>query len=571
MLKWLGTLVDSNEKELNKLRPLVQRINSLEPVMGHLTPAELRAKTDEFKSRLSDGQTLEQLLPEAFAAVREAARRTIGERHFDVQLMGGIGLHQGKIAEMKTGEGKTLVATMPLYLNSLTGRGCHLVTVNDYLAKRDPHWMGPIFHALGVSVASIQHDASFVYDPDYDSEDPRWKFYRPVNRRQAYEADITYGTNNEFGFDYLRDNMVVDLSQCAQRPLNYGIVDEVDNILIDEARTPLIISGMAEESARLYVTFAKLVPQFTRGEDFTIDEKTRTANLSEAGIARVEKMLRKAGLLKGLNLYDPANYNLTIYLENALRAQFIFKRDRDYVVKDGQVIIVDEFTGRLMLGRRYSEGLHQAIEAKEGVRIQPETRTMATITFQNYFRLYQKLAGMTGTAVTEAEEFHKIYKLEVVVIPTDKPMIRNDYPDQVYRTEEGKFRAVVREIEKLHQEERPVLIGTVSIEKSEHLSEMMLKKGIPHQVLNAKQHEREAEIIRNAGEPGMVTVATNMAGRGVLITSCAAAPVAREIRVAPGFMFPWRMTLCVALAGTVFRGLCSGLGWTRIPLSSTNW
>ena len=519
MLKWLGSLVDSNEKELNKLRPLVQRISSLEPAMSHLTPAELRAKTDEFKARLGDGQTVDDILSEAFAAAREAARRTIGERPFDVQLMGGMVLHQGKISEMKTGEGKTLVATMPLYLNALAGKGCHLVTVNDYLAKRDPHWMGPVYHALGMSVASIQHEASFLFDPDFDSGDPRWKNHRPVSRRQAYEADITYGTNNEFGFDYLRDNMVVDLSQCAQRPLNYAIVDEVDNILIDEARTPLIISGMGTESARVYVTFAKMVPQLAPGSDFTIDEKTRTVKMEDAGLSRVEEMLRSAGLLKGLNLYDPANYNLTIYLENALRAQFIFKNDRDYVVKyvgkENQVIIVDEFTGRLMFGRRYSEGLHQAIEAKEGVRVQPETTTMATITFQNYFRLYQKLAGMTGTAVTEAEEFHKIYKLEVVVIPTNKPMVRTDHPDQIYKTEEGKFRAVVREVEKLNQEKRPVLIGTVSIEKSEHLSEMMRLKGIPHQVLNAKLHEKEAAIIAQAGQPGMVTVATNMAGRGV--------------------------------------------------------
>ncbi|MDP2744811.1 MAG: preprotein translocase subunit SecA [Dehalococcoidia bacterium] len=522
MLKWLGSLVDSNEKELNKLRPLVQHISSLEPAMNRLTDAELRAKTDEFKARLAEGETLDDILPEAFAATREAARRTIGERPFDVQLMGGMVLHQGKISEMKTGEGKTLVAPMPLYLNALAGKGCHLVTVNDYLAKRDPHWMGPVYHALGMSVASIQHEASFLYDPDFDSGDPRWKNHRPVSRRQAYEADITYGTNNEFGFDYLRDNMVVDLSQCAQRPLNYAIVDEVDNILIDEARTPLIISGMGTESAKVYQTFAGIAPQLGSGEDFKIDEKTRTVSMTEAGLSRVEEMLRNAGLLKGLNLYDPANYNLTIYLENALRAQFIFKKDRDYVVKyagkENQVIIVDEFTGRLMFGRRYSEGLHQAIEAKEGVRVQPETTTMATITFQNYFRLYQKLAGMTGTAVTEAEEFHKIYKLEVVVIPTNKPMARTDHPDQIYKTEEGKFRAVVREVEKLNQEKRPVLIGTVSIEKNEHLSEMLRKGGVPHQVLNAKHHEKEAAILAQAGQPGMVTVATNMAGRGVDIT-----------------------------------------------------
>jgi len=522
MFKWLGGLIDSNEKELKRLRPLVERINLLEPEFEKLTDAELRAKTDEFKARLKNGESLDELLPEAFASVREAAKRTIGQRHFDVQLMGGIVLHQGKIAEMKTGEGKTLVASLPIYLNALSGQGCHLVTVNDYLSKRDCHWMGPIYHALGVSVASIHSQQnpdnpapSYIYDTEYESEDEKWNFLRPITRRQAYEADITYGTNNEFGFDYLRDNMVMDLSQCVQRPLNYAIVDEVDNILIDEARTPLIISGPAEEAAQRYYTFARLVSRLNKDEDYSIDERTRTASLTDAGITKIEKMLKSEGLLKAPSLYDPSNYFLTQYLESALKARVLFKRDKDYVVKNGQVIIVDEFTGRLMFGRRYSEGLHQAIEAKEGVKIQRESVTLATITFQNYFRLYQKLAGMTGTAITEAEEFHKIYELEVVVIPTNKPLRRTEHPDQVYKDEKIKFQAVSREIEQLHTQGSPVLIGTVSIEKSEYLSDLLKRTGIPHQVLNAKNHEKEAGIIAQAGRLGAVTVATNMAGRGV--------------------------------------------------------
>ncbi len=525
MFKWLGGLIDSNEKVLKRLQPLVDQINSLEPEFEELTDAELQAKADEFKGRLKDGESLDALLPEAYAAVREAAKRTIGQRHFDVQLMGGIVLHQGKIAEMATGEGKTLVATLPLYLNALAGQGCHLVTVNDYLAKRDCHWMGPIYHALGVSVTCLQHEAAFIYDPDYDSGDPVWRHLRPIPappgrpneaHRPAYEADITYGTNNEFGFDYLRDNMVLDLSQCVQRELNYAIVDEVDNILIDEARTPLIISGPAEEATQRYYTFARLASRLKKDEDYSIDERTRTAHLTdEIGIPKVEDALKRQGLLKAPNLYDPSNYFLAQYLESALKAHALFKRDRDYVVKNGQVIIVDEFTGRLMFGRRYSEGLHQAIEAKEGVKIQRESITLATITFQNYFRMYQKLAGMTGTAATEAEEFHKIYKLEVVVIPTNKPLIRTEYTDQVYKDEKAKFGAASREIEQLHNERRPVLIGTTSIEKSEYLSDLLTKRGIPHQVLNAKNHEKEAGIIAQAGRLGAVTVATNMAGRGV--------------------------------------------------------
>ena len=522
MLKWLSNLLDSNEKELRRLQPLLDRINSLEPEFEKLADAELRAKTEEFRARLADGESLEEILPEAYAAVREAAKRTIRQRHFDVQLMGGIVLHQGKIAEMKTGEGKTLVATLPLYLNCLTGQGCHLVTVNDYLARRDCHWMGPIYHALGVSVASInaqqtadQTAPSYIYDPDYESEDQRWKFLRPVTRRQACEADITYGTNNEFGFDYLRDNMVWDLSQCVQRPLNYAIVDEVDNILIDEARTPLIISGAAEEATQRYYTFARLVSQVKKDEDYSVDERTRATHLTETGMTKMERMLKREGLLKAPDLYDPSNYFLTQYLESALKAHALFRRDRDYMVKDGQVIIVDEFTGRLMFGRRYSEGLHQAIEAKERVKIQRESVTLATITFQNYFRMYQKLAGMTGTAATEAEEFHKIYNLEVVIIPTNKPLIRAEHPDQIYKDEKAKFAAVAREVSQLHDQGRPVLIGTTSIEKSELLSDLLRRNGIPHQVLNAKHHEKEAAIIAQAGRLKAVTVATSMAGRGV--------------------------------------------------------
>jgi len=522
MVKWLSSLIDSNEKELKRLQPLVGAINSLEPDFEKLRDAELRAKTDEFKARLKDGENLDEILPEAYAAVREAAKRTIKQRHFDVQLIGGIVLHQGKIAEMKTGEGKTLVATLPVYLNALTGQGCHLVTVNDYLAKRDCYWMGPVYNVLGVSVACInaqqaagQSAPSYIYDPSYESEDQKWKFLRPITRRQAYEADITYGTNNEFGFDYLRDNMVWDLSQCVQRPLAYAIVDEVDNILIDEARTPLIISGAAEEATQKYYAFAQLASRLSKDADYTMEERTRAVHLTEMGMNKMEKMLKHEGLLKAPDLYDPSNYFLTQYLDSALKAHALFRRDKDYVVKDGQVIIVDEFTGRLMFGRRYSEGLHQAIEAKERVKIQRESVTLATITFQNYFRMYQKLAGMTGTAATEAEEFHKIYELEVLVIPTNKPLIRSEYPDQIYKDEKSKFAAVAREIKQSNDQKRPALIGTTSIEKSEYLSDLLKRNGIAHQVLNAKNHEKEAVIIAQAGRLGAVTVATNMAGRGV--------------------------------------------------------
>jgi len=554
MLKWLGNLVDSNEKQLKKLQPIVEQINQLEPEFEKLSDAELRARTDEFRVRLKDGETLDQLLPEAYAAVREAAKRTIGQRHFDVQLMGGIVLHQGKIAEMKTGEGKTLVATLPLYLNALTGEGCHLVTVNDYLSRRDPYWMGPIYHRLGLTVASIypqqtpdEHQPSRLYDPEYDSGDSRWRHFRPVPRKEAYEADITYGTSSEFGFDYLRDNMVVEMSQRVQRPLHYAIVDEVDNLLIDEARTPLIISGPAEESGQLYVAVNNVVSRMKvkllshepatneeKEEENKIEEQydyiayEKNRNVKETARGQ-EKLARALGikvddLFGGEGGEEHRQYTfeeakklndiLSIF-RKSMAAHALYQRDRHYVVKDGEVIIVDEFTGRLMFGRRYAEGLHQAIEAKEKVKVQRETMTYATITIQNYFRMYQKLAGMTGTAATEAEEFHKIYGLEVVVVPTHMPMIRDDFPDQIYKNERGKFNAVVREIEQMHREGRPVLLGTVSIEKSEYLSDLLNRKGIPHEVLNAKQHEREAYIIARAGEPAAVTVATNMAGRGV--------------------------------------------------------
>lgn len=522
MFKWLGGLIDSNEKELKRLQPIVNQINKLEAEFERLSDAELRAKTDEFKARLKSGSSLDELLPEAFAAVRESAKRTIGQRHFDVQLMGGIVLHQGKIAEMKTGEGKTLVATLALYLNSLIGQGCHLVTVNDYLARRDPYWMGPIYHTLGVSVASIypqqtpdEHTPSRLYDIGFDSGDKRWPHFHPVSRREAYEADITYGTSSEFGFDYLRDNMTIDLSHCVQRELNYAIVDEVDNLLIDEARTPLIISAPDVEAGQKYQIFARLVLRLQREKDYEVKEKERSVEPTDDGYGNVERILRREGILKSPNLYDPANADLHRHLRNALNAKELYKRDQQYMVKDGQVIIVDEFTGRLMLGRRYSEGLHQAIEAKEGVKVQQESKTFGTITIQNYFRMYQKLAGMTGTALTEAEEFHKIYNLEVMVIPTNKPMIREDSQDQIYKDEKAKFQAVVREIEQLHKQGRPVLIGTTSIEKSEILSDLLKRKGIPHEVLNAKYHEKEAYIIAQAGQPGAATVATNMAGRGV--------------------------------------------------------
>jgi preprotein translocase subunit SecA len=601
MFKWLGNLVDSNEKVLKKLQPVVNEINELEPEFEKLTAEELKARTQEFKDRLAratadyvnrveiarqelkeakqrlaeaedkfnkesgelavkqlqerleqvekelqkaQNQALDDLIPEAFAAVREAAKRTIGQRHFDVQLMGGMVLHQGRIAEMKTGEGKTLVATLPLYLNALAGRGVHLVTVNDYLSKSHPYWMGPIYHALGMSVSSIQGQqatgsvggVSFIFDPAYDSgkEDDPWKYFRPVTRKEAYLADITYGTNNEFGFDYLRDNMVIDLNQCVQRDLNYAIVDEVDNILIDEARTPLIISGPAEEGTlKKYSMTDKVARQLTgkiitekeemdakqkgidieEGLDYLVDEKNHNVRLTGEGVSKAQAKL-------GIESVHEFQLKWEHYIRQAIVAHQLYKKNKEYVINNGKVVIVDEFTGRMMHGRRYSDGLHQAIEAKEvangeRVHVEEETRTYATVTFQNYFRMYQKLAGMTGTAVTEAEEFHKIYKLEVVVIPTNKPMIRQDFIDKIYKNEQAKFNQVVKEVEELNKESRPVLIGTVSVEKSEVLSDMMKRKGIRHEVLNAKLHEKEAYIVAQAGRLGAVTVATNMAGRGV--------------------------------------------------------
>ncbi|MFQ5852124.1 MAG: preprotein translocase subunit SecA [Candidatus Binatia bacterium] len=521
--KVIGT---KNERELRRIQPLVEQINALEPQYERLTDAELRAKTDEFKKRLADGASLDELIPEAFAAVREASKRTTGLRHFDVQMIGGVVLHEGKIAEMKTGEGKTLVATLAFYLNALEGKGVHLITVNDYLARRDVQWMGPIYHLLGLSVASIIHDASYMFDPTYMTKDYRYLNLRPVSRKEAYLADVTYGTNNEFGFDYLRDNMKFSWEEYVQRDLNFAIVDEVDNILIDEARTPLIISGPAEESTEKYYAINRIIPKLQRGAvvqgdpsqerraaieaqgDYTLDEKSRTCTLTESGTAKVERLL-------GIhNLYDPRHIDTLHHVNQALKAHSLFKRDVDYVIKDGEVIIVDEFTGRLMPGRRWSDGLHQAIEAKEGVRIREENQTLATITIQNYFRMYRKLAGMTGTADTEATEFKKIYKLDVVVIPTHKKMIRLDHPDVVYRSEREKLDAVVEEIEGCHAKGQPVLVGTVSVEKSERLSRMLKKKGIRHNVLNAVNHEAEASIIAQAGRFGAVTIATNMAGRG---------------------------------------------------------
>ena len=482
---------DPNAKELKNIQPLVEKINALEPEMEKLSSANLQAKTQEFKLRLQKGETLDQLLPEAFAVVREAAKRVTGMRHYDVQMIGGVVLHRGKIAEMRTGEGKTLVATLPVYLNALTGKGVHVVTVNDYLARRDSEDMGRIYRFLGLSVGLIVHDMDF---PD---------------RKAAYRADITYGTNNEFGFDYLRDNMVVDMDQMVQRELHYCIVDEVDSILVDEARTPLIISGPGEKSADLYKVIAHIISNMKEGEDYTVDEKQKQVAPTEVGIAKAEKMLGVD------NLYDTEHgVDFSHHIMCAIKAKALMIRDRDYVVKDGEVIIVDEFTGRLMYGRRFSEGLHQAIEAKEGVQVQRESQTLATITFQNYFRMYEKLAGMTGTAKTEEQEFQKIYGLDVIVIPTNKPMIRTDFPDVIYKTRAAKYRAVVKEIVELHKAGRPVLVGTTSITQSEELSSMLKKQGVPHNVLNAKYHEKEALIVADAGQPGQVTIATNMAGRG---------------------------------------------------------
>lgn len=513
---------DANQREINALKPVIGRIAALEPSVQSLSDEGLSAKTAEFKKRLEQGETLDDLLPEAFAVARDASRRVLKQRQYDVQLMGGIALHRGMIAEMRTGEGKTLTAVAAVYLNALTGKGVHVVTVNDYLARRDTVWMGQVYHALGLTVGCIQHDGGFRYDPAFKAEPQHdemrdetgsfrvdMDYLRPVSRQEAYTADITYGTNNEFGFDYLRDNMVGRLEDMVQRELNFAIVDEVDSILIDEARTPLIISAPAEEPAQLYYRFAELVPRLEEKTDYAIDEKLRAATLTESGIAKIEQWLGVE------NLYVQGGMKMVHHLEQALRAHALYKRDRDYVVKDNEVIIVDEFTGRLMIGRRYSEGLHQAIEAKERVPIQRESVTMATITFQNYFRLYTKLAGMTGTAATEAEEFHKIYKLDVLTIPTNKTTRRRDLSDRVYKNELGKFKAVVREIKERHATGQPILVGTVSIEKNEILGELLKTEGVPFNLLNAKNHEREGEIIAQAGRKGAVTIATNMAGRGV--------------------------------------------------------
>ena len=495
MLGFIQKLLgNKNAKEIKRIRSIVEEINGLEPELLSLSDTSLRAKTEEFKSRLANGETLDDILPEAFAVVREASKRVLGMRHFDVQMIGGIVLHRGNIAEMRTGEGKTLVATLPVYLNALSGKGVHVVTVNDYLAKRDSEWMGRLYNFLGLSTGLI------VAGLDYDQ------------RKQSYGADITYGTNNEFGFDYLRDNMVVHADQMVQRPLNYAIVDEVDSILIDEARTPLIISGPGERSTERYYELAKVVPHLVKDEDYTIDEKQKTIAPTEEGIAKVEKMLHIE------NLYDSSNLELNHLLSASLRAYAMMERDKDYVVKDGEVVIVDEFTGRLMFGRRYSDGLHQAIEAKEGLRVERESQTLASITFQNYFRMYEKLSGMTGTAKTEEQEFNNIYGLEVYEIPPNKVLARVDMPDLIFKTKDAKYRAVVRDVVERHKTGQPILVGTTSITQSEMLSDMLTKAGVPHNVLNAKHHEQEAEIVANAGQRGMVTIATNMAGRGTDIS-----------------------------------------------------
>jgi preprotein translocase subunit SecA len=548
-MRFLSRFVDSNDRELRHIQPIVDEANELEDEIAALSDDEIRARFSEIRDEIreisepgepSDDElhhpdlerrrdltkarrkkeneriqaALDDVAVDVFAMGREAMKRTLGMRQYDVQILGGVVLHQGKIAEMKTGEGKTFIPTFAAVLNSLTGRGVHIVTVNDYLARRDPQWMGPVYHFLGVSVGMITHDASFVFEPGYPTSDERLINLRPVTRKEAYAADITYGTNNEFGFDYLRDNMVVDLDQRVQRERSFAIVDEVDNILIDEARTPLIISGQAEESADLYYTFARLVPKLKgrpegeeEGGDFFVDLKDKAVSPTEEGVEKME------GLLGIENLFD-ADPRLARHFEQALRAHALYRRDKDYIVKEGEIVIVDEFTGRQMPGRRWSEGLHQAIEAKEGLRVQRESVTLATITFQNYFRLYDKLAGMTGTAMTEAEEFHKIYNLEVVAIPTHKDMIRDDETDLVYRNEGSKFNAVIDEIAEMQELGRPVLVGTVSVEKSEVLSTMLNRRGVKHETLNAKFHEKESGIVAQAGRTGAVTIATNMAGRG---------------------------------------------------------
>lgn len=520
MLGIFNKFLDSNEKQVNKLQPLVEEINALEKKFSKLPDDKLKSATTEFKLRHQKGEMLDDILPEAFAIVREAGKRTLNQRHYDVQLVGGVVLHQGKIAEQKTGEGKTLTASLALYLNSLTGKGTHLATVNDYLARIGLGWMGPIYTVLGVTAGCIMQEKAFIYDPKYEDKtqtDWRLRHLRPAEKHDAYRADITYGTNNEFGFDYLRDNMVWDNAQKAQRSHHFAIVDEADSILIDEARTPLIISAPSAEATDKYYQFAKLVQELSPDTDYVIDEKLKTANLTEHGITKVEKRLGVE------NLYEK-DFGSIHHIQQALRARTLYHKDKDYVTKEGEIIIVDEFTGRLMPGRRWSEGLHQAIEAKEGVNIQRESQTLATISFQNYFRLYEKLAGMTGTAATEAEEFFKIYKLDVVTIPTNKPTIRKDLSDIVYKTTKAKFTAVANDVAERHTRGQPILIGTTSIEKNEFLSGLLKRKGIPHQLLNAKNHQKEAEIIASSGIKNNVTLATNIAGRGVDIILGGAPP-----------------------------------------------
>lgn len=517
-----GLFGSANEKYVKGLEPVIKKINSLEADLVNLDDHQIKEKTEELKGRLKKGEALDDILPEAFALVREAGKRTMNQRHFDCQLVGGMALHQGKIAEMRTGEGKTLTATLPLYLNALEGKGCHLVTVNDYLSRRDAVWMGQIYDFLGLTVGCVNHDQSFRYDPDFKKEEEEDKkrdelggflvmedFLRPCSRKEAYDCDITYGTNNEFGFDYLKDNMAYDLKNKVQRGFNFAIVDEVDSILIDEARTPLIISAPDEESSKWYTEFSRIIPRLKAIDDYEVDEKMRAVTLTEQGIDKIESILN-AG-----NIYDDKGIKYLHHLEEALKAEILFKKDKDYVVKNGEVIIVDEFTGRLMPGRRWSGGLHQAIEAKEGVRIMPESITLASITFQNYFRMYKKLSGMTGTAETSAEEFDKVYHLDVIVVPTNKPIVRKDLGDKIFKTEEAKFKAVAELVKERNKSGQPVLVGTTSIEKNEYLSRLLSRDGIPHKVLNAKHHEEEGEIIAQAGKKGGVTIATNMAGRGV--------------------------------------------------------
>ncbi len=511
MLNFLGKFFDSNEKQLDKIRPIIFEINALEEKTKKLKDSDFPKKTEELKKRIAQGESLDLLLPEAFALVREASRRTIGQRHFDVQLIASVALFSGKIAEQKTGEGKTLSAVPALYLHSLTGKSVHLVTVNDYLARRDAGWMGPIFDFLGVSVSSIISEQSFIFDPSFvnkSASDFRLYHLKPVTRNEAYKADIVYGINSEFGFDYLRDNMAQNISDVVQRGYYFAIVDEVDSVLIDEARTPHIISAPEAEASQKYYEYAKLIDKLTSDTDYKIDEKLKTAHLTDHGIAKIEKLYGVS------NIYEK-DFDTVYHLEAGLKARTLFHREKDYIVKDGQVILVDEFTGRLMIGRRLSEGLHQALEAKENVAIQRESKTLATISLQNYFRMYEKLAGMTGTALTEAEEFQKIYKLDVVVIPTNRILIRKDYQDSIYKTNRAKLSAIASAIEEAHKKGQPVLVGTTSIDKNEIISEILKRRGIKHELLNAKNHEREAEIIARAGEKGAVTVATNMAGRGV--------------------------------------------------------